>query len=346
MRILHIFDKACFGVYEKTISELVMALGDYRHEKVEQGAYAPFDADFGELPELIPFERYKPSFWSGKVQASRAAARFAPDAVIKWGAGAQKFSPEGNFITLSFVGAPNEVKPVPKSDYVIANSESILAHVKTRGFSGAKSFLLQSFAYDYKDVEPITKQSLFIPEHAQVIYMAGTLLEGIGFEWALESMASVPNVYFIISGRGRDEGYITNFASNVNIRSRTRIVREVPKSGRLLEISDLALLPFSESAVVKSMIEASLARKPIITTRNQYSADYITDGVNGIAVKEKDTYLLKKACREVLAGEFDADTAQRALDTARGYQEAAAIAGLLSNIQLLSDKYRTRRNLL
>ncbi|MDR3126677.1 MAG: glycosyltransferase [Rickettsiales bacterium] len=345
MRILHIFDKDCFGLYARTISELVTALFEYRKIHVDQAAYAMHGADDHGLGRIIQFEYWRPSVWRGGMLASRACARFAPDAVIKWGIGARRLDPGGDFIQLSFIGAPGEIRGVAKSDYVVANSESILAHAKSHGFSGAKSFLLPPFAHEYRGAPEVTKRNLFIPEKSRVAYIAGTFLKGIGFEQALEAVASVPNIYFAISGGGRDEEAITDYMARVNVRSRARISREPERALGLLKISDIALLPMAESPVVKNMIEAARARRPIITTANPYSADF-ADGTNSISVPFGDANLLRQAMKRALeADDLDA-MITRAGKTAGQFEEQGAVSGFLSNLALLIDKYRTRRNLM
>jgi glycosyltransferase involved in cell wall biosynthesis len=345
MRILHIFDKECFGLYSRTISELAASLAEYRKIRIDQAAYAMEGALDGGLSNTIPFEYWRPSAWRERMLASRACARFAPDAVIKWGGGARRLDPGGDFIQLSFIGAPGEMRGVAKSDYVIANSESILAHAKAHGFSGAKSFLLPPFAREYAGAPEVTKRNLFIPEKSRVAYIAGTFLKGIGFEQALEAAASVPNIYFAINGGGRDEEYITNYMARVNVRSRARITTEPEKARELLKISDIAFLPLAESPVVKNMIEAARAGRPIITTANPYSADF-ADGTNCISVPYGDANPLRQALKRALEADDMGAMLKNAANTAGQFDEQGAVSGFLSTLSLLIEKYRARRNLM
>jgi glycosyltransferase involved in cell wall biosynthesis len=351
MKILHIIDSRYFDENRKTISELLLALYE---SGVTQEIAAADGESLGWLDTLVPFSRFKrtkdgrSATFANKVRMWRAAAGFSPDVAIKWGREARELGVSGSFVQVSHLSAREAISSFDRSDYIMTNLEGPLKYAKENGFSGAKSFMLPPFVKNYRNVPELSKRGLFIPEKAKVIYAAATFARGIGYEAMFDAVGSVQDVYFVIAGAGRDEEYVKDYASRVNVKARSRFVPDVEKTQSALSLSDIALLPFDEPDAAKHILEAMMARKLVVTIRGAVAREFVADGKTGIVVPPRDAYLLRRSVKEAL-GMDDAERAEiteAAYEFASQYAAAKVVPGYISALEELARKYNSRKNLL
>ena len=55
------------------------------------------------------------------------------------------------------------------------------------------------------------KKDRRLPEKSDVVYVGGTFLKNIGFEWAFDALSIIQNTYFFIAGSGPDDEYVKDF---------------------------------------------------------------------------------------------------------------------------------------
>ena len=351
MKILHIVDADFFERHRKTVSETVLALSD---AGLEQEIFTNEGESLGWLSSIVPFSYFKmdkggrTATLSNRLRVWKLVRRFSPDIVIKWGRGAREIAPQGRFVQVSFLGERENLKRFDKTDYIMTNLDSMLLLAKENGFSGAKSFSLPGFVYRYKDMPPVTRKDFFIPEKARIIYISGNFERGIGWEMLFDAMPSMFDTYFLIAGSGQHEEYVKDYASRVNIKARSRFVPEIERTLLALEISDMALLPFDSPGIAKDILEAQMAKKPVVTIATAVSREFIDDGENGFMVPKGDAYLLRQKIKDVLT--MDASEKTKIVD--RAYEQVKvrtaedAASGYVRMFEELVNKYRARRNLL
>ncbi|MDR2099178.1 MAG: glycosyltransferase, partial [Rickettsiales bacterium] len=301
MKIFHIIDGRYFEANRKTISELVLSLYEYG---VSQEAVTEEGATLGWLSTIVPVKHLKggeAGRFANKIRMWAHCMKFSPDIVVKWGPWARASAVSGSFVQVSHLSARADIASFDRNDYVMTNLDGPLSYAKENGFSGAKSFMLPAFVKEYKNMPTLSKRDFFVPEKAKIIYSAATFARGIGYETMFDSIGSVQDVYFIIAGAGAAEEYVKDYASRVNVKSRSRFVPEIEKTQSAAAIADFALLPFDEPELAKNILEAMLAGKPVLAADNATAREFIADEKTGFLVPPRDAYLLRRRIREVIA---------------------------------------------
>ena len=351
MKILHIVDSAFFAAHRKTVGETILALAD---AGVEQEVMAREGGLPGWLWEAVPMTRLRPAkdgrvaTLANRIRMWRELRSFEPDLVVKWGRDARELAPSGRFVQVSFLAERENLRQFDKADYIMANLEGTLAWAKENGFSGAKSFVLPPFAYEYGNMPPMARKDFFIPEKARIIYISGNFERGIGYETLFDAIPSLVDTYFLVAGEGADEEYIKDCAARANVKSRSRFIPEAWRTMGALALSDFALLPFDSSETAKDILEAQLARKVVITLKNSVAREFVADGKTGFTVPKGDSYLLRQKIKEVAAMDeaARAQIAEAAYGQAKGHTAARIVPGYAGMFEELVAKYRARRNLL
>ncbi len=140
-----------------------------------------------------------------------------------------------------------------------------------------------------------------------VVY-AGRLLPIKGVEYLLKAVAYLHDkgvgVRTAIIGDGPDRGRLETIVNKYRIGNLVSFLGKVSDT-RLLEVyqrSKVAVLPsYDREGVLTTMLEAAASCLPTITTTACSMNEFLTDGVNGLLVKPKDSKLLAKAIKRVLA---------------------------------------------
>jgi glycosyltransferase involved in cell wall biosynthesis len=351
MKILHIVDAGFFAAHRKTVSDTILALGD---AGVEQEAMAREGEGLGLVSSAVPLAHFRgakdgrmPAL-SNRIRMWRELRSFAPDLVLKWGREARELAPSGRFAQVSFLAERENLRLFDRSDYIMANLEGVLAWAKENGFSGAKSFALPPFAYEYGNMPPASRRDFFIPEKARIVYISGNFERGIGYETLFEAIPSLVETYFLIAGAGRDEEYIKDRASRANVKSRSRFIPEIERTAGALALADFVLLPFDSSETAKDILEAQLGRKAVITLGSGAAREFVSDGRTGFTAPKGDAYLLRQKIKEVAATDAAAlaKITDAAYEQAKGYTAERVIPGYVGMFEELVEKYRARRNLL
>lgn len=350
MKILHFIDSSYFAFHKKTISELILSLNK---NDVKQEVITSFGADLGWLSSVVPIKYWKVGK-NGKVNTFRnkfnmwlEVSRFLPDIIVKWGRDARVLAPSGNYVQISFLNECESLKHFDKSDYIMTNLESVLDYAKENGFSGAKSFYVPSFVQEYDETKPLDKRDFYIPEKSRIIYIAGSFIKNIGYETLFEVASSIQDTYFFIAGSGKDEEYIKECASRVNMKARSRFIPEIERSFPALALSDFAILTFDDVELQKNILEAWLSKKLVLTLKNEISAEFIRDGENGFVVPKNDTYLLRKKLKDIM--NMSDSEKQRIIDnafeSAQDLVSSKVIKNYIKVFEELISKYNSRKNL-
>lgn len=351
MKILHIIDGAYFETHTKTISELILALSDFG---VEQKIYTSDVADLGWLSNVCEIVRWKSvksgklKTFSNKLKTMFLLSSFRPDIMCKWGLDARKIVWGSGGIQVSFLNEREPLKTFENTDYIMTNSDDVLSFVKVNGYSGARSFLLPPFVYEYKNSKPVSKRDFFIPEKANAIYLASVFKRDVGFENAFDALAVANDKYFFIAGNGPDREYVEDLALRANVKSRSRFIPEIERSAIVYPMVDFAFLPFEDSENAKYILEAMLHNRFIVAVKNSVSEEFIVEGKTGFFVPKRDMYLIKKKLKEIMALGDDEKrkVTENAFLIAQNYVAKKIVPGYIQMFEELIRKYNSRRNLL
>ena len=320
MKILHIIDTDYFKSHSKIILELILALNKFN---IKQKIYTSKTTDlpiFSNNIEVVYWDSIKIfDIFKPKIKTMMLYSSFKPEITIKWGPYARKLATNYG-IQMSYSDEIEKISSFNRNDYIISTSEKIINLFKANGFSGMKSIYLPNFAYNYNKDIKLTKKELFIPDRANIAYIASAFRKDIGFETLFSNLSVVENKYFIIAGYGKTSNreYIEDRAQFHNIKAKSRFITNIQMANAALELADFSILPFYDVSIEKYILESMLSKKLVITVRNEITEELITDGKTGFFIPKRDDYLIKKRLKEIIK----LDTAEVQTITDNGYNEA------------------------
>jgi glycosyltransferase involved in cell wall biosynthesis len=120
---------------------------------------------------------------------------------------------------------------------------------------------------------------------------------------ALEAVAAVPGVSFVIAGDGPDREDVESEAHTLGLDGRVRFLGAVSRADvvRLFRAADASLLSSTWENLPHSVLEALAAGTPVISTAVGGVPEVVHDGENGILVPPGDPQALADAIRRFLA---------------------------------------------
>ncbi len=159
--------------------------------------------------------------------------------------------------------------------------------------NGIKEFEL------YPKDEARTKLSEFFPKRLDESKIwVGTIAElhrNKGLEYAIRALSNINLNYFII-GDGEEKKYLEELISSVgdqNIFRNVFLLGKIFDAKKYISAFDIFLIPSIKEGLPYTLLEAGLAKLPIIATRVGGIPDVIEDGKNGLLIKPENIKQIK-----------------------------------------------------
>lgn len=200
-------------------------------------------------------------------------------------------------------GYPTDYVEIRKSLLRFFNATvSISNNVKEKWssyFTGNKNFVINTGVSD-DDVKKTAKSKFPIN-----IVFAGRLIERKGLETLIKTMVLLrkkyPELHLWVLGDGP---YKENLESQIKVNHLLENVTLKGHTNRVFEyfrMADICVFPsYEKEGLMGVVLEAMLAGKPVITTKNNGSEDVIRNGVNGILVEPRSERQLAEAIDKIL----------------------------------------------
>lgn len=212
-------------------------------------------------------------------------------------------------------------------DKIIAVSKAVQKMAIDEGVPEEKIELLYSGVdltrFDVKVDIAKKRKEIEVPVDAKLIACVGNFNPIKGHSYLIDAMAEVvkqvPTAHLILIGDGPlKESYMSQVSAERSVASlkgtrQCGVKRSLPEGDKLernvhflgkrsdvpelLKISDLCVLPSLSEGLSNALLEYMAAGKPVIATRVGGNPDVITNEVNGVLVKAKDSGEL---AREIL----------------------------------------------
>lgn len=123
-----------------------------------------------------------------------------------------------------------------------------------------------------------------------IIFSISELHKNKGVDIAFKALSLLPLeikekiIYSIASGGEEERGNLEKLAINLNIRKMIRFLGFIPDAKKLLTGADIFLLPSRTEAFPYAILEAGMARLPVVATNVGGLPEIICDMQNGILV--------------------------------------------------------------
>lgn len=147
-----------------------------------------------------------------------------------------------------------------------------------------------------------TDNSLFAMENQPV--WLGTIAElhtSKGLTYAISAMTSLPkNVHYFIIGAGEEKHELELFTEGLDLTNRVHLTGVINEAGQLLKAFDFFVLPSITEALPYAILEAGLAKLPVVASRVGGIPEIITDNFSGILVNARKSQELAEAIKRYL----------------------------------------------
>lgn len=149
------------------------------------------------------------------------------------------------------------------------------------------------------------KANIHIPEDAFVVGTIAELHKSKGLTYAIEAVAKLipqnPNLYYFIIGGGEEKERLDALVGLSGLQGRVFLLGFVEDAGRFLQAFDLFLLPSLTEALGLVLLEAGLAKLPVVASRVGGIPEVIEDGKTGLLVPSRDPEAIAKAIQTLIA---------------------------------------------
>ena len=123
-----------------------------------------------------------------------------------------------------------------------------------------------------------------IPEAAPLVVSVGRLIGWKGLHVIVEAMASVPDLHYLVIGKGDERSRLSELAAQLGLAERVHFagVQSHDELPSLLQAADLFVQPsIGEEAFGISVVEAMAAGLPALVSRNGGMVEIVEDGHTG-----------------------------------------------------------------
>jgi len=148
------------------------------------------------------------------------------------------------------------------------------------------------------------RRELALGDGSVLIGTVGRLAPQKGFAYLLQAIPLVlrehPETHFAFAGDGPLEAELKGLATELGVSERCHFLgfrRDIPE---VLAACDIFVLPSLWEGLSITLLEAMAAGKPIVATDIKGNREVITDEVNGLLVRPKDSVELARAIIELI----------------------------------------------
>jgi glycosyltransferase involved in cell wall biosynthesis len=139
--------------------------------------------------------------------------------------------------------------------------------------------------------------------NGSTLAFAGRLTAQKSLGVALEALAAVENVSFVVAGEGDERASLERRARELGLAERVRFLGPLPRE-RIFELfraADAAILSSSWENFPHTVVEALAVGTPVLATRVGGVAEVVHDGENGLLVETGDAAALAESIRRYFA---------------------------------------------
>ena len=143
-----------------------------------------------------------------------------------------------------------------------------------------------------------------LPEKDQIVGVVGNLYPVKGHQYLIEGIPAVlkkcPDTSFIFAGRGQLEMELKNQVHRLGLSERVHFLGLRQDIQAILAMLDVFVLPSLSEGLSMAILEAMMAKKPVIATRVGGNPEIVLDGETGFLVPPKDSQALAASLATLL----------------------------------------------
>lgn len=137
-------------------------------------------------------------------------------------------------------------------------------------------------------------------------FIVGTIAElhkNKGLSYAIEAFAKIiptnPSLYYFIIGNGEEKEHLDNIIRRHNLQERVFLLGFVDNASRFLHAFDIFILPSNTESLGLVILEAGLARLPVIASNVGGIPEIIESGKTGLLISPRDTNIIIQSVQKL-----------------------------------------------
>ena len=166
-------------------------------------------------------------------------------------------------------------------------------------------FESQLLSFSVTDREQYRKEIFKTDGETPIVTCVAELHPRKGINYLLEAAKEFAEkkeqIKFIIVGGGEEKDTYEKYIRNHQLEEYVELLGRRHDIPQILKSSDIFILPSLNEAFGLVLLEAMIAKLPIVATNNGGIPEIIEDGKNGILVPPKDSEMIAKAIQKLLA---------------------------------------------
>jgi len=146
------------------------------------------------------------------------------------------------------------------------------------------------------------REELGIPQNASLLLSVGELNENKNHETVIRAIADIPNVYYIIAGKGGLQEHLQSVIDELNLTTRVKLIGFRRDVDELCEAANVYVLPSVREGLNVSIMEAMASGLPCVVSKIRGNTDLIDEN-GGTLFDPLSVEDCRKAIQEVLSSE-------------------------------------------
>ncbi len=285
------FERMTIALAQRGQTVLPLVRGDaIRSERLVAAGLRPQQFRFGGPLDILT----RPAL-------ARALRNFKTEVAIAWMSRAAAKLPRGDWVNVGRLGGYYDLKYFRSCDHLVANTRGILEWIAAqKTWPREKIHYLPNFVVDFADAMPAMRETLGVPEDAQMMLGLGRLHAVKGFDTLIRAAAMLPNVYCLIAGEGPERRRLESLIAELRVQDRVKLLGWRTDTGALLKAADIFVSSSRHEPLGNMVLEAFSAQTPVLATKAEGPVEIIQDGADGMLVAVDDAHALADAARAML----------------------------------------------
>lgn len=204
------------------------------------------------------------------------------------------------FCSVARLGGYYDLKYYRHCDYLIGDTEAIVAYLIEQGWPEDRAVYLPNFVDDRK-AEALPRSVLAVPEGTRLLLGLGRLHRNKGFDVLLEALSLLPDCVLLLAGTGPEEEALKAHAAALGIAERVRFLGWREDVAALMASVDLFVHPARHEPLGNVILEAWAHQRVVIACESDGPRRLIEDGVTGLLAPIDEPGRLAEIINEALS---------------------------------------------
>jgi glycosyltransferase involved in cell wall biosynthesis len=241
--------------------------------------------------------------WLAGWRMRAIADDFQPTHQLAWmSRAAMALSKRDKCVNMARLGGYYPKKYYSNCDWLIANTPSVIEHLKQINWPAERMRLISNFGELPDAVTPShsLRAELGLSPDERVILTLGRLHVNKAQDTLIKALPSIPNTSLLIAGEGELHDALSALAHDLGVAERVHFLGWRRDTPALFQLADACIFPSRQEPLGNVVLEAWAHQLPIAAAASEGPSWLIEDGVNGLLFPIDDVAACAEASNRLL----------------------------------------------